>query len=158
MEIRDYQFVRRMALSKEKDLLRIEAPLGSFFLREDSNRPIIFMAGGTGFAPIKAIVEHALAEQRRFEVGTSSEVSNSLLRLSAAARLDAREDQAVPSRATTKSARCSGPPARARVDTAATSRTWSRERTTSSISRLETLMPPRFIVSSVRPSARYVTP
>ncbi|KPK39646.1 MAG: CDP-6-deoxy-delta-3,4-glucoseen reductase [Gammaproteobacteria bacterium SG8_47] len=47
---------------KEKDLLRVEAPLGSFFLREDSNRPVILMAGGTGFAPIKAIVEHALAE------------------------------------------------------------------------------------------------
>ncbi len=50
------------AKMKEKDLLRIEAPLGSFFLREDSTRPIILMAGGTGFAPIKAIVQHALAE------------------------------------------------------------------------------------------------
>jgi len=46
---------------KEKDIQRIEGPLGSFYLREDSNRPIIFMAGGTGFAPIKGIIEHALA-------------------------------------------------------------------------------------------------
>ncbi|HEY6897432.1 MAG TPA: CDP-6-deoxy-delta-3,4-glucoseen reductase [Rhodocyclaceae bacterium] len=45
---------------KEKDILRFEGPLGSFFLREDSNKPIIMLAGGTGFAPIKALVEHAL--------------------------------------------------------------------------------------------------
>jgi len=45
---------------KEKDLLRIEAPLGTFFLREDSNAPLLMVAGGTGFAPIKAIIEHAL--------------------------------------------------------------------------------------------------
>jgi CDP-4-dehydro-6-deoxyglucose reductase, E3 len=44
---------------KEKDILRFEGPLGSFFLREDSNKPIIFVAGGTGFAPIKGILEHA---------------------------------------------------------------------------------------------------
>jgi CDP-4-dehydro-6-deoxyglucose reductase len=40
------------------DRLRIEGPLGTFVPREDSERPMIFMAGGTGFAPIKAIVEH----------------------------------------------------------------------------------------------------
>jgi CDP-4-dehydro-6-deoxyglucose reductase len=45
---------------KEKDMLRIEGPFGSFYLREDSARPIILMAGGTGFAPIKGMVEHAL--------------------------------------------------------------------------------------------------
>ncbi len=39
-------------------LWRIEGPLGTFVPREDSERPIIFMAGGTGFAPIKAIIEH----------------------------------------------------------------------------------------------------
>lgn len=43
----------------EKDLLRLKGPMGSFFLREDSERPIIFMATGTGFAPIKSMVEHA---------------------------------------------------------------------------------------------------
>jgi CDP-4-dehydro-6-deoxyglucose reductase len=43
---------------KEKDILRIEGPYGSFFLREDSQKPIVFLASGTGFAPIKAIIEH----------------------------------------------------------------------------------------------------
>lgn len=45
----------------EKDLLRIEGPLGNFYLREDSLRPIVLVAGGTGFAPVKSIVEHALS-------------------------------------------------------------------------------------------------
>jgi CDP-4-dehydro-6-deoxyglucose reductase, E3 len=45
---------------KEKDIMRIEGPLGSFFLREESDKPIILVAGGTGFAPIKGLVEHAL--------------------------------------------------------------------------------------------------
>ncbi len=44
----------------EKAILRIEAPFGTFFLREDSNKPIILVAGGTGFAPVKGIVEHML--------------------------------------------------------------------------------------------------
>ena len=42
---------------KEKDILRFEGPLGTFFLREDSNKPIVLLASDTGFAPIKAIVE-----------------------------------------------------------------------------------------------------
>lgn len=45
---------------KEKDMMRIEGPFGSFYLREESERPIILMAGGTGFAPIKGMIEHAL--------------------------------------------------------------------------------------------------
>jgi len=44
---------------KEGDLVRFEGPLGSFFLREDSEKPIIFVAGATGFAPVKSMVEHA---------------------------------------------------------------------------------------------------
>jgi CDP-4-dehydro-6-deoxyglucose reductase len=44
---------------KEKAILRIQAPLGSFTLQEQSQRPMIFVAGGTGFAPIKGIIEHA---------------------------------------------------------------------------------------------------
>ena len=44
---------------KERDILRFEGPLGTFFLREDSDKPIVFLASGTGFAPIKSIVEHA---------------------------------------------------------------------------------------------------
>ncbi len=43
---------------KERDIMRIEAPLGTFFLHEDSTRPIVLLASGTGFAPIKAIAEH----------------------------------------------------------------------------------------------------
>jgi CDP-4-dehydro-6-deoxyglucose reductase len=43
---------------KEKEIQRIEGPQGSFFLREDSNKPLVFLASGTGFAPIKAILEH----------------------------------------------------------------------------------------------------
>ena len=48
---------------KERAILRFEGPLGTFFLREDSDKPIVFVAGGTGFAPIKAIIEHALHHQ-----------------------------------------------------------------------------------------------
>jgi len=44
---------------KERDILRFEGPLGSFFLREDSPRPAVFVASGTGFAPIKSILESA---------------------------------------------------------------------------------------------------
>lgn len=44
---------------KEKDILRFEGPQGTFFLREDSARPLVFLASGTGFAPIKAVIEHA---------------------------------------------------------------------------------------------------
>jgi len=44
---------------QEKDILRFEGPLGTFFLREDTDKPIVFLASGTGFAPIKGILEHA---------------------------------------------------------------------------------------------------
>lgn len=47
---------------KAKDILRLNGPHGSFHLREDSAKPIILLASGTGFAPIKAMVEHALAQ------------------------------------------------------------------------------------------------
>lgn len=45
---------------KERDILRFEGPLGTFFLREDSDKPIVLVASGTGFAPIKAVVEHMI--------------------------------------------------------------------------------------------------
>jgi CDP-4-dehydro-6-deoxyglucose reductase len=45
---------------QEKAILRLEAPFGSFFLREDSPKPIILVAGGTGFSPVKGIIEHIL--------------------------------------------------------------------------------------------------
>jgi NAD(P)H-flavin reductase len=38
-----------------RELLRFEGPLGSFYLREDSDRPVVMVASGTGFAPIKAV-------------------------------------------------------------------------------------------------------
>ncbi|HEU5297811.1 MAG TPA: CDP-6-deoxy-delta-3,4-glucoseen reductase [Burkholderiaceae bacterium] len=43
---------------KDKDILRMEGPYGSFFLREDTSKPIVLLASGTGFAPIQAIIEH----------------------------------------------------------------------------------------------------
>ena len=43
---------------KEKEILRIEGPYGSFFLREDSVKPMVLLASGTGFAPLKAVIEH----------------------------------------------------------------------------------------------------
>ncbi|MGA9334192.1 MAG: CDP-6-deoxy-delta-3,4-glucoseen reductase [Rudaea sp.] len=45
---------------KEGSLLRVEGPLGTFVPREHSERPMIFVAGGTGFAPIKTLIEHFL--------------------------------------------------------------------------------------------------
>ncbi len=45
---------------KGREILRMEGPLGAFYLREESDKPIIFVAGGTGFAPIKGMIEHAL--------------------------------------------------------------------------------------------------
>ena len=48
---------------KVRDILRFNGPHGSFYLRNDSNKPAILLAGGTGFAPIKAMVEQCIAEQ-----------------------------------------------------------------------------------------------
>jgi len=47
---------------KIRDILRVEAPLGSFFLRDDSAKPIVFLASGTGFAPIRAILQQMAAQ------------------------------------------------------------------------------------------------
>jgi CDP-4-dehydro-6-deoxyglucose reductase len=44
---------------QEKTVLRLQGPLGSFVLREESTRPMLFIGGGTGFAPIKGLLEHA---------------------------------------------------------------------------------------------------
>ena len=44
---------------KERDILRFEGPLGTFYLRETSEKPAILLASGTGFAPVKALLEHA---------------------------------------------------------------------------------------------------
>jgi CDP-4-dehydro-6-deoxyglucose reductase len=45
---------------KERDILRFEGPHGSFFLREESDKPIVLLASGTGFAPVKALMEHLI--------------------------------------------------------------------------------------------------
>ena len=47
---------------RQGDSVRFEGPLGSFFLREDSDKPIIFVAGSTGFAPVKSMLEYAFAQ------------------------------------------------------------------------------------------------
>jgi len=44
---------------KERDVLRVELPMGSFGLSE-GDKPAILLASGTGFAPIKAMVEDAV--------------------------------------------------------------------------------------------------
>ena len=50
---------------KEKAILRFEGPMGTFFLREDSDKPIVMVASGTGFAPIKALIEHMIFKDIR---------------------------------------------------------------------------------------------
>ena len=72
----DYVFNRL----KPKDILRFEGPLGTFFLREDSPKPIVLLASGTGFAPIKAIVEQALHQgiQRPMTLYWGGRVRNDL--------------------------------------------------------------------------------
>lgn len=43
---------------KVGETLNLEGPLGTFFLRDESQAPIVFVVSGTGFAPVKAIIEH----------------------------------------------------------------------------------------------------
>jgi CDP-4-dehydro-6-deoxyglucose reductase, E3 len=49
----------------EKTILRIQAPLGTFILHEDSDRPMLLIGGGTGFGPLKGMIEHALYREFR---------------------------------------------------------------------------------------------
>lgn len=53
---------------KENDLVRLEGPLGTFFVREDSSKPMVFVASGTGFAPIKAMIERELEKASSREI------------------------------------------------------------------------------------------
>ncbi|MBS1205016.1 MAG: CDP-6-deoxy-delta-3,4-glucoseen reductase [Proteobacteria bacterium] len=48
-------------------LMRIEGPCGTFFIRKNE-RPVIFIAGGTGFAPVKAMVESLIAENTQRKI------------------------------------------------------------------------------------------
>lgn len=62
LHVRDYQGLfsgHVFNKMKERDILRIEGPFGSFFLRE-STKPMVLVASGTGFAPIKSIIEHCI--------------------------------------------------------------------------------------------------
>jgi len=45
---------------KEKTLLRLEGPLGQFWFREESSRPALLIGGGTGYAPLRAMLRHLL--------------------------------------------------------------------------------------------------
>jgi CDP-4-dehydro-6-deoxyglucose reductase, E3 len=49
--------------AKLRDILRFEGPLGTFYLREDSDKPVVMVASGTGFAPIKAMCEAAFEKK-----------------------------------------------------------------------------------------------
>jgi len=53
---------------KEKALLRIEGPLGQFYWREESGRPVIMLAGGTGYAPIKSMLRHIYRDGREHPI------------------------------------------------------------------------------------------
>lgn len=50
---------------KPREILRLEGPLGTFYLREESELPIVMVASGTGFAPIKAMIEYSLEKAMR---------------------------------------------------------------------------------------------
>ena len=51
---------------KERDILRIEGPQGNFFVRNDQpERPMIMMGGGTGFAPLKSMIENLIEQGDR---------------------------------------------------------------------------------------------
>lgn len=57
----DHVFGAGETQMKIREIQRVEGPFGSFFLREDSDKPLVLLASGTGFAPIKAIVERLVA-------------------------------------------------------------------------------------------------
>jgi CDP-4-dehydro-6-deoxyglucose reductase, E3 len=61
------EFSHILRQSTINQLMRIEGPKGTFFVRDASN-PIVFLAGGTGFAPVKAMVEGLLANHSRREI------------------------------------------------------------------------------------------
>ena len=58
----DALFGRTNPALRERGIVRLEGPLGTFFLREGDSEPIVLLASGTGFAPIKAIIETIFAK------------------------------------------------------------------------------------------------
>lgn len=58
----DHVFGTGATQMKVREIQRVEGPFGSFFLRDDSDKPLVFLASGTGFAPLKAIIERMIQE------------------------------------------------------------------------------------------------
>src|SRR5690606_25692320 len=56
-------FSSRVASLKPGDLLELEMPFGHIDLPEDDLRPIVFVAGGTGFAPVKSILDDMMRKR-----------------------------------------------------------------------------------------------
>ncbi len=77
--VRGGEFTQQLFESmKEKALLRIEGPLGQFWFREASPRPALLVGGGTGYAPLRAMLRHLLerGDTRQIELywGAKSKV------------------------------------------------------------------------------------
>jgi len=53
---------------KERDLLRFEGPFGTYFLQSEVETPIIMVAGGTGFSPVKGLVEQAMQQNPDYQI------------------------------------------------------------------------------------------
>ena len=67
--VADGHFTSRVfATMKERDLLRFEGPFGTYFLQSEANKPIIMIAGGTGFAPIKGLFQHAVGQNQNHDI------------------------------------------------------------------------------------------
>lgn len=58
----DHVFGAGATQMKLREIVRVEGPFGSFFLRDDSDKPVVFLASGTGFAPVKAIIERMMEQ------------------------------------------------------------------------------------------------
>lgn len=59
---------RVFSAMRPRDLLRFEGPFGTYFLQSEPGTPLLMIAGGTGFAPIKALLEHALTERPQTQI------------------------------------------------------------------------------------------
>ncbi len=53
---------------KASDLLRFEGPFGTYFLQSETDKPIIMIAGGTGFAPIQGLFQQAVAQNPKHDI------------------------------------------------------------------------------------------
>ncbi|MDB5943919.1 MAG: Ferredoxin--NAD(+) reductase-like protein [Ramlibacter sp.] len=51
------QFTRIVPTLKQGDLLQVELPFGNFELKEESSSPMLCVVGGTGFAPVKSLLD-----------------------------------------------------------------------------------------------------